>query len=149
MTGTINCIYKTPCGWCSKWDKECDKKINKPTESADDLSTAIVKKCESESDHEWECTLISTHIMHYTCKKCGAYKTIPFDDPFDGETIKSDKLFDNWIMMNNIPNNDIPNCCKLCSNHPSNGGSGFCNCTLPYFEQSLTCTATSNTTKLD
>ena len=21
------CPYETPCGWCSKWDKECDKKI--------------------------------------------------------------------------------------------------------------------------
>lgn len=21
------CVYKTPCGWCSKWDKKCDRKI--------------------------------------------------------------------------------------------------------------------------
>jgi hypothetical protein len=21
------CTYKTPCGWCTKWDKKCDKKI--------------------------------------------------------------------------------------------------------------------------
>ena len=27
MIGTINCIYETPCGWCSKWDKRCDRKI--------------------------------------------------------------------------------------------------------------------------
>ena len=27
MIGTINCVYETPCGWCSKWDKKCDKKI--------------------------------------------------------------------------------------------------------------------------
>ena len=25
---------------------------------------------------------------------------------------------------------DIPDPCKTCSNHPSNGGSGMCNCTL-------------------
>ena len=24
----------------------------------------------------------------------------------------------------------IPDACKFCSNHPSNGGSGICNCTL-------------------
>ena len=24
----------------------------------------------------------------------------------------------------------IPNACKYCSNHPSNGGSGICHCTL-------------------
>ena len=27
---------------------------------------------------------------------------------------------------------DIPDYCKHCANHPSNGGSGICNCTLPY-----------------
>lgn len=21
------CTYETPCGWCCKWDKKCDKKI--------------------------------------------------------------------------------------------------------------------------
>lgn len=25
---------------------------------------------------------------------------------------------------------EIPSACKSCSNHPSNGGSGICNCTL-------------------
>ena len=28
MIGTINCVYETPCGWCSKWDKKCDKKMH-------------------------------------------------------------------------------------------------------------------------
>lgn len=23
-----SCTYETPCGWCTKWDKKCDKKIN-------------------------------------------------------------------------------------------------------------------------
>lgn len=26
----------------------------------------------------------------------------------------------------------IPECCRNCSNHPSNGGSGICFCSLPY-----------------
>ena len=33
-TVAIMCHYETPCGWCCKWDKKCDKKIgcddNKP-----------------------------------------------------------------------------------------------------------------------
>ena len=29
--------------------------------------------------------------------------------------------------------NPVPRCCQHCSNHPSNGGSGICMCTLPYF----------------
>ena len=24
---TRQCTYATPCGWCTKWDKKCDKKI--------------------------------------------------------------------------------------------------------------------------
>lgn len=24
---TRQCVYSTPCGWCCKWDKKCDKKI--------------------------------------------------------------------------------------------------------------------------
>lgn len=24
---TMQCTYATPCGWCVKWDKKCDKKI--------------------------------------------------------------------------------------------------------------------------
>lgn len=27
MIGSFNCCYETPCGWCAKWDKKCDKKI--------------------------------------------------------------------------------------------------------------------------
>lgn len=30
---------------------------------------------------------------------------------------------------------DIPACCVNCSNHPSNGGSGICNCAAPYLNQ--------------
>lgn len=24
---TMQCIYSTPCGWCAKWDKKCDRRI--------------------------------------------------------------------------------------------------------------------------
>jgi len=29
---------------------------------------------------------------------------------------------------------DYPDCCDGCSNNPRNGGSGICNCTLPYMQ---------------
>lgn len=36
-----------------------------------------------------------------------------------------------------IPNDfGIPDCCRNCSNHPRNGGSGICCCTLPYMTTS-------------
>ena len=27
----------------------------------------------------------------------------------------------------------VPECCRDCDNHPDNGGSGMCICSLPYF----------------
>ena len=27
------CSYETPCGWCTKWDKKCDKKIGCNTDN--------------------------------------------------------------------------------------------------------------------
>lgn len=93
MMGTINCVYETPYGWCSKWDKKCDKKIVgrgnrvkcKPVDDAIDdatkeyiKSTLVNKVCESEDDHEWECCGMSTEGSDYKCKKCGTYKKVPY-----------------------------------------------------------------------
>ena len=100
--------------------------------------TLVNKRCTSEEDHEWECCGISTIGSDYMCKKCGAYKTVPINyQPL--QPFYDSPAFDH-----------IPNCCKACSNHPSNGGSGICNCTAPYFEQNhhFTCTVqTSNILK--
>jgi hypothetical protein len=30
---TMKCIYETPCGWCSKWDKKCDNKIGRTNDN--------------------------------------------------------------------------------------------------------------------
>lgn len=40
MIGTINCVYETPCHWCSKWNKKCDNKIG--CQSSNDLADAQV-----------------------------------------------------------------------------------------------------------
>lgn len=52
------------------------------------------------------------------------------------------KLINTTVLKMPTTNNfkiedGIPNCCKNCSNHPSNGGNGICNCTLPYFEDPI------------
>lgn len=94
MMGTVNCVYETPCGWCSKWDKKCDKKIkergqrterNPVDDTMDDSLKEVLanKMCVEESDHEWECCGISTVGTTYVCKKCHAYKTYPCK--FNGE----------------------------------------------------------------
>ena len=36
------------------------------------------KICQSESDHEWECTGMSTAGTNYICRKCYARKTVPY-----------------------------------------------------------------------
>ena len=84
MMGTINCVYETPCGWCSKWDKKCDKKTPERGQRAkcnpiDDA--ALIKFVDQECDHEWECTGMFTGGMTYICRKCYARKTVPYVGP--------------------------------------------------------------------
>ena len=63
MMGTINCVYETPCGWCSKWDKMCDRKITPEKKSC------VHAWCEDEDLYRDE-----NGRLHkaYTCVKCGA-----------------------------------------------------------------------------
>lgn len=75
MIGTINCVYETPCGWCSKWDKRCDKKISHTTVDTDKGITVNKITC----NHEWEGYGISTTGTQYICKKCGKIETRPTD----------------------------------------------------------------------
>lgn len=77
MMGILGgCTYQTPCGWCAKWDKKCDKKIGVPSPYKD------LFQCE----HEWEpansggayTDLSGKHVVYntYVCKKCGATKNV-------------------------------------------------------------------------
>lgn len=67
MIGTINCVYETPCGWCSKFDKKCDCMAQKIEENND------------YCDHHWEtCGASGARIM-YHCKCCGETKTEPYN----------------------------------------------------------------------
>lgn len=73
MIGTNACIYETPCGWCTKWDKECDKKIG------------LHKYEPVECAHEWEPTTrgggfadesgVRTWTI-WKCKICGEEKEV-------------------------------------------------------------------------
>ena len=83
MRGTENCVYETPCGWCSKWDKKCDKKAPEcgkriKCHPIDDAFTN--KMCQSESDHEWKITELSSVGASYMCRKCGAKKIVLWEE---------------------------------------------------------------------
>lgn len=54
-------------------------------------------------------------------------RELPSNDP----TPPAPDWFKPPYVYNPIEDN-IPDCCKTCSNHPANGGSGICNCVLPY-----------------
>ena len=41
---TMQCAYSTPCGWCTKWDKKCDKRIG----GGDDTEPRKKKNAELE-----------------------------------------------------------------------------------------------------
>ena len=76
MIETGMCDYRTPCGWCSKWDKKCDKKIGifvKPEEikSVDGLTSATCycRNCESG-------TGIESASYPIKCNITGRYHTI-------------------------------------------------------------------------
>lgn len=64
------------------------------------------------------------------------------------EWLKRD--WNKWIGLE--PQINYPDCCDGCSNNPKNGGSGICNCTLPYMQNPINYTvsfedtyATNNT----
>lgn len=42
------------------------------------------------------------------------------------------KYLGKWVGLE--PQINYPDCCDGCSNNPKNGGSGICNCTLPYMQ---------------
>ena len=45
MFGTMNCTYETPCGWCTKWDKKCDRKIGCDSPSTREPKTKKIENC--------------------------------------------------------------------------------------------------------
>ena len=66
---TRQCTYSTPCGWCTMWDKKCDKKIGcgnekpkrglrvkiKPMDDAIDFAYGKCFDCKYEMGCDKEC----------------------------------------------------------------------------------------------
>lgn len=73
--------------------------------------------------------------------------TETFAEHYDCEPFDYQKWLKETQINDPVPNklttisdcmSDIPACCVNCPNHPSNGGSGICNCVAPYLGQ-VTC----------
>lgn len=108
-----NCKYRLPCGWCDRKNETCKFYVtpgldmtesNKPTEGC---------------DHFWECCGVDTKYWHYRCKYCGEHRKELIYHTKSIDAFKPDTIWEG-----------IPEACRYCSNHPSNGGSGICHCIL-------------------
>lgn len=101
------CKYKTPCGWCDKWDKKCDMKTPE-TPIINQCDYPTNKICQSEEDHEWECCTISTAGSTFVCKKCGAYKSYPTEyRDYVSTTISNNKDLNNITNGNGLELSDL------------------------------------------
>lgn len=78
-------------------------------------------------------------IIIYTCPKCGGDLIETVIDTFPPfhvqECVKCGWKEETRDEVIRLPyqssfNDNTPIACKGCSNHPSNGGSGICHCTL-------------------
>ena len=131
------CKYRLPCGWCDRLNDKCvfeqvyeAIKISKNQDN-DYIKEVLDTKAEMTlCIHEWEpVNSINTAGYVYRCRKCGAMKTEPITRGLQEYITTSGN---EESSQNNIGKNlsETPDACKNCSNHPSNGGSGVCNCIL-------------------
>lgn len=57
-----------------------------------------------------------------TCENCSRYKMYHISNIAEVNT--------SWPYYETLTSTNIPSACRNCLNHPSNGGSGNCNCIL-------------------
>ena len=73
-------------------------------------------------------------IFYYTGDIDGPLYIV--DNDYTWEVVEDEwqrKYCDKWIGLEPLEV-EYPSCCDSCSNNPKNGGSGICNCTLPYMQ---------------
>jgi hypothetical protein len=56
------CMYKTPCGWCSRFEKQCDNKLPQDV---------VVKKTKNRCIHSWIVHRKFRLGTEYMCTNCG------------------------------------------------------------------------------
>lgn len=98
---TNTCPYATMCGWCSKWDKECDRKIGAATQitggtvvapeinindiSGSDSATAISSKSKRCGGCGYSVTYMGSSVERLKCLITGRFHF--YDDACDCDTI--------------------------------------------------------------
>ena len=82
--------------------------------------------------HTYSSTVTDTYIC--SCPEC--HKVV---------AKTKTRIESSQVTLSGTASSSIPDACKNCSNHPSNGGSGNCNCMLGIMGQ-VTCKNGSETT---
>ena len=98
---------------------DCDKKLY-PEDYADKLSPEEFVETYCHNCNQPNCYGLGT-LEFYNCHYRHELKGYKENEIY----LKEDKIIDTTF---------IPESCRGCSNHPSNGGSGICNCTLGQFK---------------
>jgi hypothetical protein len=78
-------------------------------------------------------------FMQEMARQCvdGMHKEINNEDYFKElqDTLKKYSYIGPEQLSSDSTSVYIPKCCRNCPNHPSNGGSGICNCAAPAMKQ--------------
>ena len=74
---TMQCTYSTPCGWCTKWDKKCDKKIGGYTTSVETVRKNVESnegflclKCKHVDSISTACSDCHPIYKNFEAKEC-------------------------------------------------------------------------------
>lgn len=78
MIGTDRCVYETPCHWCFKWDKKCDKQIGNSIKSEPTNNTV-----NSQSKPCHYCKLCGWDMPQ--CKDCNVSNNFKYLQRIDEE----------------------------------------------------------------
>lgn len=90
--------------------------------------TDALKKIRGYLNDAQMCSRLDVDRLIAECMDPKVYNT--FGDQHNDWTRN---LFGKWVGLDS-PTINYPDCCDGCSNNPKNGGSGICNCTLPYMQ---------------
>lgn len=77
MNITGVCTYETPCGWCSKWDKKCDKKIpERGLRAKANLIDETFSPCSECAHEDWDMP---------QCEECNAANNFKYFEGWENE----------------------------------------------------------------
>lgn len=91
----------------------------------DKIQPMVTKDCKFRTPCGW------CERQNKQCTQISSVTSITVDKLNDVDIHQLQKSLQEYGLASDT-HSFIPYPCRACSNHPSNGGSGICNCVLPY-----------------